>query len=170
MADEGLLSFVGDIVAAHVSNNVVSLHDLPELIKAVHSALSNLDATSDPIEPVRKPAVSIRASVKPDGLVCLECGAHGKILKRHLAVAHDLTPEQYRSRWGLQRDYPMVAPNYSAARQAMAQKIGLGRKAKARKAASSAVTPASENKEVASTERLAEPETVSSKAAGGEVS
>lgn len=169
MIDNGLLSFVGDIVAAHVSNNVVSLHDLPKLIRTVHSALAGLDAASVSLEPVQKPAVSIRASVKPDCLVCLECGTQGKILRRHLAVAHALTPEQYRSRWGLPRDYPLVAPNYSEFRKATAHHIGLGKRAKGRGARVREATVAAELERIKSTDLAVDAAAVSPKE-NGEVS
>ncbi|MCW0198862.1 MucR family transcriptional regulator [Sphingopyxis sp.] len=133
MADvqnDSLLVLTADIVAAHVSNNSVGVADLPDLIARVHGALAGLGAELEP-EPELKPAVSIRASVKPDHIVCLEDGKKFKTLKRHLSVDHGLTPEEYRAKWGLGPDYPMTARNYSEQRQAIARKLGLGRKPKA---------------------------------------
>lgn len=132
MADEqndSLLMLTADIVAAHVSNNSVGVADLPDLIARVHGALANLGVEPEP-EPELKPAVSIRASIKPDHIVCLEDGKTFKTLKRHLATDHGLTPEEYRAKWGLGADYPMTARSYSEQRKAMAKKIGLGRKPK----------------------------------------
>ena len=125
---ESLLTLTADIVSAHVSNNAVSVSDVPVLIAHVHGALAALGATADiPSEP-QLPAVSIRASVKPDYIVCLEDGKKYKTLKRHLRVAYGLTPDEYRAKWGLPSDYPMVAPNYAGMRAEMAVRIGLGRK------------------------------------------
>ena len=126
--NETLVTLTADIVAAHVSHNSVAVNDLPNLIANVHGALSGLGARQEP-EPVRpEPKVSIRSSVKPDFIVCLEDGKKLKMLKRHLMTAYNMTPEEYRARWGLKPDYPMVAPNYAAKRQELAKKIGLGRK------------------------------------------
>ncbi len=121
-----LLEHTTRIVAAHVANNAMPAADLPRLIATVHETL----ATLGPEEPARKPepAVPIKQSVKPDYIVCLEDGKKQKMIKRHLKTAHDMTPDDYRKRWGLPRDYPMVAPNYAATRSALAKKIGLGRK------------------------------------------
>ncbi|WP_253718166.1 MucR family transcriptional regulator [Sphingomonas sp. AP4-R1] len=124
-----LKGLAAEIVSAHVANNSVASGELPVLIKSVYDALSSLgsEATSEvPEKP--KPAVSIRASVKPDYIVCLEDGKKLKTMKRYLASRHNLTPDQYRARWGLPKDYPMVAPNYSDLRKTLAQTIGLGRK------------------------------------------
>lgn len=116
-----------DIVAAHVANNHVAVGDLQTLIKQVHGALSSLGQGDQ--EPEQKnPAVSVRASVKPDYIVCLECGAKQKTLRRHLKSAHNMTPEQYRNDYGLPSSYPMTAPSYSEKRREMAKSIGLGRK------------------------------------------
>jgi predicted transcriptional regulator len=128
MADDMLLDHVADIVAAHVSNNSVSANDLPALIKSVHTALAALGQAPEPVEEERKPAVSVRSSVKPDAVTCLECGAKMKMLKRHLGTDHGLTPAEYRTRWNLAADYPMVAPDYAAKRKELALRIGLGRK------------------------------------------
>jgi predicted transcriptional regulator len=123
-----LITLTADIVAAHVSNNRVAVSDLPMLIGNVHEALASLGAPASAPEPAPAPAVSVRASIRPDYLVCLEDGRKMKMLKRHLATDHKMTPADYRAKWGLSADYPMVAPNYAAARRALAVKIGLGRK------------------------------------------
>ena len=124
-----LLSLTADIVAAHVAHNRVTVGELPELIARVHGALSSLgNEASAPAAPEQKPAVSIRSSIKPDHIVCLEDGKKLKMLKRHLATHYNLTPEQYRARWNLPADYPMVAPNYAEKRRELAKQIGLGRK------------------------------------------
>ena len=123
---ETLIALTADIVAAHVSNNSVSLADLPTLIQNVHQALNDLDGVAAPQVPQREPAVPVRASVKPDYIVCLEDGKKLKMLKRHLMTHYQMTPEQYRAKWKLPADYPMVAPNYAEQRRALAKKIGLG--------------------------------------------
>ena len=123
-----LTALTADIVSAHVGNNAVAIGDLPQLIRNVHDALAGL--AFPPAEPVAElvPAVSIRQSVKPDYIVCLEDGKKLKMLKRHLMTAYDLTPDEYRAKWGLPADYPMVAPNYAESRRQLAKSIGLGRK------------------------------------------
>jgi len=123
-----LLTLTADIVAAHVSNNSVGLADLPDLITRVHGALAGLG--SPIVEPVeeQKPAVSIRSSVKPDYIVCLEDGKKLKMMRRHLMTAYGMTPDDYRAKWNLPKDYPMVAPNYAETRRALAKSIGLGSK------------------------------------------
>jgi predicted transcriptional regulator len=128
MADETLLTLASDIVSAHVSNNSVAVGDLPALIQSVYASLAKLGEAQAPIEEKREPAVSIRSSVKPDAVTCLECGARFKMLKRHLSTDHDLTPDAYRARWSLPTSYPLVAPDYAAKRKELAVKIGLGRK------------------------------------------
>ena len=128
MADETLLDHVADIVSAHVSNNSVSASDLPGLIQSVYASMASLGQTPEPVEEVRTPAVSIRASVKPDAVTCLDCGVKFKMLKRHLSTDHGMTPADYRARWNLLADYPMVAPDYAAKRKELAVRIGLGRK------------------------------------------
>jgi len=129
--NEMLVTLTADIVAAHVSNNSVAISDLAILINNVHAALSNLG--EKPVEEEKPvPAVSIRASVKPDHIVCLEDGKKLKMLRRHLMTHYGMTPDDYRAKWGLPADYPMVAPNYSAARSSLAKKSGLGRKPNAR--------------------------------------
>lgn len=125
---ETLITLTSDIVAAHVSNNSVSVEDVPSLITNVYGALSVLGNAAPAVEKVPEPAVSIRSSVKPDHIVCLEDGKKLKMLKRHLMTHYNMTPEQYRARWGLPADYPMVAPNYAEKRRELAKKIGLGRK------------------------------------------
>ncbi len=124
-----LTALTADIVSAHVGNNAVAIGDLPLLIRNVHDALVGL--AIPPAEPVAElvPAVSIRQSVKPDYIVCLEDGKKVKMLKRHLMTAYNLTPDEYRAKWGLPADYPMVAPNYTATRSQLAKDMGLGRKA-----------------------------------------
>jgi len=129
---ETLVTLTADIVAAHVSNNSVAVSDLPVLIQNVHGALTSLGrATAEP-EVKQEPAVSIRSSVKPDYIVCLEDGKKLKMLKRHLMTHYQMTPEQYRAKWNLPADYPMVAPNYAEQRRTLAKKIGLGTKRRKR--------------------------------------
>src|SRR4029078_2347032 len=124
-----LIDLAAEIVSAYVSNNSVSASDLPGLIADVHRALSNTHtAVSQPEPEPLKPAVNPKKSVFPDYIVCLEDGKKFKSLKRHLRTHHELSPEEYRERWGLASTYPMVAPNYAAARSALALKMGLGQK------------------------------------------
>jgi predicted transcriptional regulator len=125
--NDALIALTADIVSAHLSNNSVALNDVPSLITNVHVALSGLSANGSQ-GPAKKlePAVSIRSSVKPDFIVCLEDGKKLKMLKRHLMTHYNLTPEEYRQRWGLPADYPMVAPNYAEQRRTLAKSIGLG--------------------------------------------
>jgi predicted transcriptional regulator len=125
---ETLITLTADIVAAHVSNNSVAVNDLPTLISNVHTALTALDGPPPPPEVKQEPKVSIRASIKPDYIVCLEDGKKLKMLKRHLMTHYNMTPEQYRAKWNLPADYPMVAPNYAEQRRTLAKKIGLGTK------------------------------------------
>jgi predicted transcriptional regulator len=126
---EALITLTADIVSAHVSNNNVAVNDLPTLIQNVHSALSGLGgAAPEPEVKKQEPAVSVRSSVKPDYIVCLEDGKKLKMLKRHLMTHYQMTPEEYRQKWGLNADYPMVAPNYAEQRRTLAKKIGLGTK------------------------------------------
>ena len=132
---ELLITLTADIVAAHVSNNSVAVSDLPVLIAHVHGALSNLGGPA-PIEVVKQePAVSVRSSIKPDFIVCLEDGKKLKMLKRHLMTRYGMTPDDYRTKWGLPGDYPMVAPNYAEQRRTLAKKIGLGTKRRRTRAA-----------------------------------
>ncbi len=123
--DTSSLELVSKIVSAYVSNNSLPLNELPDLITTVHEALQNPDrvASSTP-----EPAVPIKRSIRPDYVICLEDGKKLKMLKRHLRTAYNMTPDEYRRKWGLSSDYPMVAPKYSARRSELAKKIGLGRK------------------------------------------
>ena len=124
---ETLVTLTADIVAAHVSNNSVAISDIPLIIRSVHDALAGL-GTAEVAEVKQEPAVSIRASVKPDYIVCLEDGKKLKMLRRHLMTAYDMTPDDYRAKWNLPKDYPMVAPNYAEKRRVLAKAIGLGTK------------------------------------------
>lgn len=124
-----LLKLTADIVAAHVSNNKLPASELPQLIAQVHASLSDTDGASS-AQQRPAPAVPIKKSVTADHIVCLEDGKKLKMLKRHLKTSYDLTPEQYRERWGLPADYPMVAPNYAKKRSQLAKKIGLGKRGK----------------------------------------
>ena len=125
---EFLATLTADIVSAHVSNNSVSGHDLPNLIQSVFGALSGLGTGPVAIEEKQIPAVSVRSSIKPDYIVCLEDGKRLKMLKRHLMTHYGMTPDDYRAKWGLPADYPMVAPNYAEKRRMLAKQIGLGTK------------------------------------------
>jgi predicted transcriptional regulator len=130
---ETFITLTADIVAAHVSNNSVAVSDLPILIANVHGALVGLGGPAPVPQAKLEPAVSIRASVKPDYIVCLDDGKKLKMLKRHLMTHYGITPDEYRAKWGLPADYPMVAPNYAEQRRNLAVKIGLGRKPGKRK-------------------------------------
>ena len=125
-----LLALTTEIVAAHVSNNTVALGDLPQLINQVYNSLANIGVA--PVAPATRPqpAVSVKKSVQPDYIVCLEDGKKLKMLKRHLKTAYNMSPEAYRERWGLSPDYPMVAPNYARQRSQLAKEIGLGTRAR----------------------------------------
>ena len=123
-----LITLTADIVAAHVSNNSVSVNDLAQLISNVHGALAALTGPTAAPEAKQEPKVSIRSSIKPDYIVCLEDGKKLKMLKRHLMTHYQMTPDQYRQKWGLSSDYPMVAPNYAEQRRMLAKSIGLGTK------------------------------------------
>jgi predicted transcriptional regulator len=125
-----LLALTTEIVAAHVSNNTVAVGDLAQLISQVYGSLANIDAA--PATPAVRPspAVSIKKSIQPDFIVCLEDGKKLKMLKRHLKTAYNMSPEAYRERWGLASDYPMVAPNYARQRSRLAKEIGLGTRAR----------------------------------------
>lgn len=127
-----LVELTADIVAAYVSNHVVPVSDLSHLISDVHSALSNTSSPAPVISIAEKPkpAVSVRKSVQDDHLVCLECGGSFKSLKRHLMTHHSLGPDEYREKWDLQSDYPMVAPAYAEARSRLAKEMGLGQRRK----------------------------------------
>lgn len=123
-----ILQLTSDIVSSHVSNNPVPTGDLPEFIESIFKTLDVLanEIEEEPVEEL-KPAVPIKKSVTPEHIICLEDGKKLKMLKRHLKTSYNMTPEEYRERWGLASDYPMVAPNYAAKRQELAKKIGLGR-------------------------------------------
>ena len=123
-----LVALTADIVAAHVSNNSVSIADIATLIGSVHASLSGLGEAPEPEpQPEQKPAVSVRASIKPDYLVCLEDGKQVKMLKSYLRTNFNMTPDEYRAKWNLPKDYPMVSPNYAARRRELAKEIGLGK-------------------------------------------
>jgi predicted transcriptional regulator len=128
-----LLSLTTEIVASHLSNNTVAVGDIPQLIKLVFSTLSTQGVEEKPAEPDKPaPAVPIKKSVMNDYIVCLEDGKQLKMLKRHLKTRYNMTPDEYRRRWGLPDDYPMVAPAYAQQRSSLAKKIGLGTKPRAR--------------------------------------
>ena len=125
-----LLALTSEIVSSHVSNNAVNQTDLTKMIESVFNTLESLSAPKEePVEEL-KPAVPIKKSVTDEYIVCLEDGKKLKMLKRHLSTSYDMTPEEYRAKWGLASDYPMVAPAYARKRQELAKKIGLGRKRK----------------------------------------
>src|SRR5215468_4517299 len=124
-----LLALTTEIVAAHVSNNTVAVNDLPTLINQIYNSLANIGTAPTAAAARPQPAVTIKKSVQPDYIVCLDDGKKLKMLKRHLRTAYNLSPDEYRKRWGLPADYPMVAPNYAALRSTFAKKIGLGRAA-----------------------------------------
>ena len=123
-----LLRMTTDVVSAYLGNNTVAASQISEVISTVHEALTrlNIDVSEPEVEPA-KPAVPIRRSITPEYIICLEDGKRLKMLKRHLRTTYDMTPEEYRAKWGLPADYPMVAPNYAAQRSEFAKKIGLGR-------------------------------------------
>ena len=127
-ATDDYLTLTADIVSAHVGNNIVAAADLPALIGSIYAALTGLDAPAEAEPAKQEPAVSVRASVKPDYIVCLEDGKKLKMLKRYLRTNYDMSPDEYRRKWGLPSDYPMVAPNYAEKRRTLAHSIGLGRK------------------------------------------
>ena len=137
MADAGEMNFIelaADIVSAYVGNNPVPMAELPTLIGEVHAALARIGGTPAPksIEPA-KPAVSARRSVHEDYIICLEDGKRFKSLRRHLRSQYNLSPEQYREKWNLASDYPMVAPNYAKARSQLAKQMGLGQKRRSKR-------------------------------------
>ena len=127
-----ILALTTEIVSAHVANNAVGQRDVPELIQTVFAKLNELAAGEEEATIELTPAVPIKKSVTDDHIVCLEDGKKLKMLKRHLMTAYGMTPEDYRTKWGLKADYPMVAPNYAQKRQELAKKIGLGRKPRAK--------------------------------------
>jgi predicted transcriptional regulator len=122
-----LIEMTADIVSAYVGNNSVATSDLPALIQSIYRALTNVSGSAEP-EPAapKEPAVPVRRSITPDYLVCLEDGRKFKSLKRHLRTKYNMSPEEYRAKWGLPKDYPMVAPNYAKARSELAKQMGLG--------------------------------------------
>lgn len=125
-----LLALTSEIVSSHVSNNAVNQSDLTKMIESVFNTLESLAGPKEePVEEL-KPAVPIKKSVTDDYIICLEDGKKLKMLKRHLSTSYDMTPDEYRAKWGLPADYPMVAPSYARKRQELAKKIGLGRKKK----------------------------------------
>ncbi|MEI9965382.1 MAG: MucR family transcriptional regulator [Caulobacteraceae bacterium] len=122
-----IIEMTADIVAAYVGANTVASGDLPSLIQSVHRALSGVASGSEPVEAAPKePAVPIKKSITSDYLICLEDGRKFKSLKRHLRTKYNMSPEEYRAKWGLAKDYPMVAPNYAKARSELAKQMGLG--------------------------------------------
>lgn len=123
---EDLLAFTTEIVSSHVSNNTIPAAELPTLIQSVYKALATVNTAVQPARERPQPVVSIKKSVFPDYIVCLEDGKKLKMLKRHLKTAYNMTPEEYRERWNLPADYPMVAPNYAERRSGLAKQIGLG--------------------------------------------
>jgi len=125
---EMLVTLTADIVAAHVSNNSVAISDIPLVIRSVHEALAGLASQAEPEPEPQVPAVSIRLSVKPDYIVCLEDGKRLTMLRRYLMTNFGMTPDEYRAKWNLPKDYPMTAPNYTEKRRELAKQIGLGTK------------------------------------------
>jgi predicted transcriptional regulator len=131
-----VIEMTADIVSAYVGNNSVTAADLPALIQSVHRALAGISTGSDVAEAAPKePAVPIRRSITPDFLICLEDGRKFKSLKRHLRTKYNMSPEEYRAKWGLPKDYPMVAPNYAKARSDLAKQMGLGQGGRAARGA-----------------------------------
>ncbi|HUO91648.1 MAG TPA: MucR family transcriptional regulator [Rhizomicrobium sp.] len=131
---DDLLKFASEIVAAYVSNNPIPVSEIPAMIKSVHATLGGLaGGVASETPTALKPAVAVKKSVTPEYIICLEDGKKLKMLKRYLRSRYDLTPDEYRAKWGLPADYPMVAPNYAAQRSEFAKKIGLGRTAPATK-------------------------------------
>jgi predicted transcriptional regulator len=122
-----IIEMTADIVSAYVGNNSVSAADLPSLIQSVHRALSGVNGAPEPVvAPPKEPAVPVKRSIQADFLICLEDGRKFKSLKRHLRTKYNLSPEDYRAKWNLPKDYPMVAPNYAKARSDLAKQMGLG--------------------------------------------
>ena len=127
-----LLELTTEIVSSHVANNPVAIQDIPDLIRQVYDTLTSINQSPSGQADRPQPAVPIKRSITPDHIICLEDGRKLKMLKRHLKTAYNMTPEDYRERWGLPADYPMVAPNYARQRSNLAKKIGLGRKPRRR--------------------------------------
>jgi len=130
---EMLVSLTADIAAEYLGNNTVAVSDIELVIQNIYRGLSKLSPATPEPEPKQEPAVSVRASIKPDYIVCLEDGKKLKMLKRHLMTHYQMTPEQYRAKWNLPADYPMVAPNYAQARSQLAKQMGLGQQRRRRK-------------------------------------
>ena len=130
MEDDRLRSFTAEIAAAYCRGNTIESADLPVLLTSVYAALAGLDRTGKTEPTPREPAVPIRRSVRPDTVVCLECGFQAKMIRRHLHSVHGLTGDAYRERWSLASDYPLIAPDYSQARSSLAKACGLGRRRK----------------------------------------
>ena len=135
MSETGTTALTVEIVTGYLKKNAVAVADLPNLIATVRTTLDGLGKTPEPVRRELAPAVPIRRSVTPEYIVCLEDGKKLKMLKRHLKTVYDMTPDQYRARWGLPPEYPMVAPNYAKARSEMAKSLGLGRMRGSRNAA-----------------------------------
>ena len=142
MSDDTFVQLTADIVSAHVSHNTVAPEQIAGLIESVFAALSTAANPVAPAAARQEPAVSIRASVKPDHIVCLEDGVKLKTLKRHIQSAHGMTPAEYRAKWDLPSDYPLVAPNYSVRRREVSLALGLGRKKSPEPIAEPAPAPA----------------------------
>ncbi len=132
-SDRDLLNLTTEIVSSYAGNNALATDQLGELINQVHRALAGLDGSTEQEEQQAEPAVPVRRSVKNHEIICLDCGRGQKMLKRHLSTAHGLTPDEYRQKWKLPSNYPMVAPDYAQRRSEMAKRIGLGKTAKRRK-------------------------------------
>ena len=129
---EDLLGYTSEITSAHVSNNTVALSDLPGLIEQIYKTLAMIGGVDGGASDRPTPAVPVKKSITPDFIVCLEDGKKLKMLKRHLKTAYNMSPEEYRERWGLSPDYPMVAPNYAKQRSRLAKEIGLGTRSRRR--------------------------------------
>ena len=130
-----LMALTTEIVCSHVANNTVNVTDLAQLIQQVYATLANISKGQSPAAERPQPAVPVKRSITPDYIVCLEDGRKLKMLKRHIKTAYNMTPEEYRERWRLPPDYPMVAPNYAKQRSSLAKKIGLGTKPRRRQQA-----------------------------------
>ncbi len=131
--EDAILKQVTEIVTAYLSKNVLPPEEVPGLIRSVHATLGGIAGMEAPVRETREPAVPVKKSVKPDYIVCLEDGKKLKMLKRYLRARYDMSPDQYRAKWGLPADYPMTAPNYAARRSEFAKKFGLGKPGKKKK-------------------------------------
>ena len=127
-SNDDLLRMTADVVTAYVGNNTVAPSDLADVIRTVHASLQQAQASDSSVAAAPKPAVPVKKSITPDYLICLEDGRELKMLKRHLRTTYNMTPDEYRAKWGLDPDYPMVAPNYAKRRSEFAKQIGLGQK------------------------------------------